>query len=62
MVIYWGFDPILASFGPFSIHWYGALFVGAFLAAQRILKGLFKAEGVSQEHVERLFFYALGAP
>ena len=60
MVIHWSFDPILASFGPFSIHWYGVLFVGAFLAAQRILRGIFKAESVDPECADRLFFYAHG--
>lgn len=39
---------------------YGFLFVGAFLAAQRILRGIFKAKGVDSECAERLFFYALG--
>ncbi|MEN5141970.1 prolipoprotein diacylglyceryl transferase [Pseudomonas juntendi] len=59
MTIHWSFDPVLVTFGPFTIHWYGVLFVGAFLAAQRILRGIFKAEGVNPDYAERLFYYAV---
>lgn len=59
MIIHWEFDPILISIGPLAIHWYGLLFVGAFLAGQTILSRIFRAEGVPGEHAERLLLYAL---
>ncbi|MEX5502274.1 MULTISPECIES: prolipoprotein diacylglyceryl transferase family protein [Pseudomonas] len=59
MMIYWSFNPILASIGPFSIHWYGVLFVGAFLMAKFVMARIFKAEDVPEELAERLFYFAL---
>ncbi|OIO54267.1 MAG: prolipoprotein diacylglyceryl transferase [Alphaproteobacteria bacterium CG_4_10_14_0_2_um_filter_63_37] len=59
MLLHWKFDPILISFGPVAIHWYGLLFVGAFLLGQTMLMRFFKAEGVPPEYVERLLLYAL---
>ncbi|MFJ3111147.1 prolipoprotein diacylglyceryl transferase [Pseudomonas putida] len=59
MLIHWSFDPVLVTLGPFSIRWYGVLFVGAFLGAQRILRGIFNAEGINPDYAERLFYCAL---
>jgi phosphatidylglycerol:prolipoprotein diacylglycerol transferase len=59
MIIYWKFDSILLSIGPLEVRWYGMLFIGAFITGKTILSRLFKAEGVPQEHAERLLLYAL---
>lgn len=60
MLIHWSFNPVLATIGPFSIHWYGVLFVSAFLMARTFMARIFRSEDVPPEHAERLLYYALG--
>jgi phosphatidylglycerol---prolipoprotein diacylglyceryl transferase len=59
MLIHWAFEPVLLSVGPFTVRWYGLLFVGAFLTGQWMLGRMFAAEGVPRENAERLMIYAL---
>lgn len=59
MILHWSFDPVLFSLGPFTVRWYGLLFVGGFFAGQLLLARMFKAEGVAPGQAERLLMYAL---
>lgn len=59
MIINWNPDPILLSIGPVDMKWYGLLFALAFVAGLAIIKNIFKAENVPQEHADHLFVYAL---
>lgn len=36
--MHWQFDPILFQLGPVAIHWYGLLFVGAFVLGERYME------------------------
>ncbi len=59
LLLHWKFDPILVSIGQLAIHWYGLLFLAAFLVGKAVLIRLFKAEGVPRETAERLLLYSL---
>jgi phosphatidylglycerol---prolipoprotein diacylglyceryl transferase len=59
MLIHWTFNPVMISFGSLAIHWYGLLFVGAFVTGQLLLRRFFQAEGVPPENADNLLFHAL---
>lgn len=59
MLFHWSFDPVFLTLGPLSIHWYGVLFVSAFLAGQVILGRIFVAEGLPREYVDRMLLQVL---
>ena len=58
-VFHWSFDPILVSWGPVQIRWYGLIFVGAFFLGQFLLKRIFAREGVAAFHVDQLMLTSL---
>jgi prolipoprotein diacylglyceryltransferase len=52
MLVHWHFNAILLAVGPLSIHWYGVLFIAAFLTGQTMLARIFAGEGVPREMQE----------
>ena len=55
----WNASPILLSFGPFQVHWYGFLFALGFFVGAKIAERLFKKEGFPVDHIDRLVFYMI---
>jgi phosphatidylglycerol:prolipoprotein diacylglycerol transferase len=58
-VFHWSFDPVLVSFGPASIRWYGLLFVGAFFLGRFLMKRMFAREGVTAIDADGLLLASL---
>lgn len=57
------FDPVAVSLGPLAIHWYGLMYLGAFLAAWWLAQRRAKCDytPISAKQVDDLIFYgALG--
>ncbi|MDR0588108.1 MAG: prolipoprotein diacylglyceryl transferase [Burkholderiales bacterium] len=62
MIVYPHIDPVALSIGKFSIHWYGLMYLIAFLifmilARYRIKKGRYP--GWTSENVDDLMFYGV---
>lgn len=55
----WNVDPVLISFGPFHVHWYGLLFAAAILLGLEFMKWVFRLEGKDEKALEPLFLYAV---
>lgn len=55
----WNADPVLASLGPISIHWYGALFALAIISGLQVLKWCYIQENVDVESLDNLLMYAV---
>ena len=55
----WDIDPILLSFGPFHIYWYGLLFATAIISGLEFMKRVYKLEGKDESTIEPLFLYAV---
>ncbi|MFT4249863.1 MAG: prolipoprotein diacylglyceryl transferase [Candidatus Woesearchaeota archaeon] len=50
------FDPVLVSFGPVSIHWYGLVYVLGFIG---LYFGMRRLAGLTQEEADSLVLYAM---
>lgn len=57
--ITWTVDPVLFSFGPLSVRWYGLMWAIGFLIGYSIISRVYKNEGISEEDTEKLFMYML---
>jgi len=55
----WDINPILLSFGPFHIYWYGLLFATAILSGLEFMRRVYKLEGKDESTIEPLFLYAV---
>ena len=55
----WDANPILFSFGPFHIYWYGLLFATAILVGLEFMKRVYRIEGKDESSIEPLFLYAV---
>lgn len=51
-------DPILVSFGPFSIHWYGIAYVVAIAIGLFVISRWARREGFHEDQVWGLFIWA----
>lgn len=61
MLHYPHFDPVLASIGPFAIHWYGLMYLIGFLGAWWLARLRAERIGISKQAVGDMIFYgALG--
>jgi len=56
-MLQWNVSPEIFTLGFFSIRWYGLLFALSFVLGFRIMEKIFKAEKVSEEHLDRLMVY-----
>ena len=57
--ITWDMDPILASLGPFTVHWYGLLFALGFILGFQIMQWIFKRENKNIEDLDKLLWFLL---
>ena len=55
----WDVNPILFSFGPLQVHWYGVLFATAILAGLEFMKWVYRREGKDESSIDGLFIYAI---
>ena len=55
----WDVNPILISFGPFKVHWYGLLFATAILLGLEFMKWVYRLEKQDESSIEPLFLYAV---
>jgi prolipoprotein diacylglyceryl transferase len=55
----WNADPILLSFGPLQVHWYGLLFAAAILSGLEFMKWVFRLENKDESVIEPLFLYTV---
>lgn len=59
--ITWNADPILFSFGPISIRWYGLAFAVGFIIGYNIVAKMFKHEGAPEKWLGILLAYVVVA-
>ena len=55
--IYWNADPVLISFGPIAIRWYGLAFAIGFTIGYWIVSAMFKHEGAPEKWLGILLMY-----
>lgn len=55
----WNADPVLASLGPITVHWYGALFALAIISGLQVLKWCYTQEKVAVDSLDDLLMYAV---
>lgn len=55
--IVWNADPVLFSWGPISVRWYGLFFAVGFFQGFMILNWMFRREGRPVEDLDDLFLY-----
>lgn len=55
----WDINPILISFGPLKVHWYGLLFAAAILSGLEFMKWVYHLEHKDESNIEGLFLYAV---
>ena len=55
----WNANPVLASLGPITVHWYGALFALAILSGLQVLKWCYIQEKIAVESLDDLLMYAV---
>lgn len=53
----WNVDPVLFSFGPFAVRWYGLMFVIGFFIGYQIVAKMFKHEGAPEQWLGTLLTY-----
>jgi len=57
----WDVDPVLFSFGPLTIKWYGLLFATGFMLGTIIMTRIYRAEGKPEQEVNALLMYMMVA-
>ncbi|MEW6991155.1 prolipoprotein diacylglyceryl transferase [Colwelliaceae bacterium 6441] len=55
----WNVDPVLFSYGPVKIHWYGALFASSIFAGLYYMKWIFQQEKQNVESLDNLLVYVV---
>lgn len=58
-LIYWNADPVLISFGPVAIRWYGLAFAVGFTIGYWIVAKMFKHEGAPEKWLGTLLAYVV---
>lgn len=59
--IYWNANPVLISFGPFAIRWYGLAFAVGFIIGYNVVARMFKHEGAPERWLGILLTYVVVA-
>ncbi|UYZ61433.1 prolipoprotein diacylglyceryl transferase [Hymenobacter weizhouensis] len=57
--ITWNANPIIAELGPFTLRWYGLLFMSGFVVGTFILSHIYRSEKVSPRWVDVITIYML---
>lgn len=58
-MIHWNPDPIIFSFGPMHIRWYGLMFLMSFSAGYQIFKWMCQKEKKPIESLDSLLSYVV---
>jgi len=56
---HWGPDPVLVSFGPVAVRWYGLFFAAAFFVGYWVMAQIHKREGMELSSLDTLLTYML---
>lgn len=56
--ITWNVDPVLFHLGPFTVRWYGIMFVIGFILGYNIVARMFRHEGAPENGSARCWFTA----
>lgn len=59
--IYWNADPVLISFGPVAVRWYGLMFAIGFTVGYWLVAKMFKHEGAPESWLGTLLAYVVVA-
>ena len=59
--IIWNADPVLLSFGPLTVRWYGLAFAIGFIVGYNIVARMFKHEGAPEKWLGILLMYVMVA-
>jgi phosphatidylglycerol:prolipoprotein diacylglycerol transferase len=54
---HWSPDPVLVSFGPLAVRWYGLFFASAFLVGYWVMAQIYKREGRDTSTVDAVVVY-----
>ena len=57
--IIWNADPVLLSFGPFQVRWYGLAFAIGFFLGYKIVERMFRHEGAPERWLGILLAYVI---
>lgn len=57
LFVTWTADPELFSIGPFTVRWYGLMFVIGFFLGYKIMERMFRHEGVPEKWLGILLIY-----
>ena len=57
--IYWDIDPVMISWGPVTIRWYGLFFALAFLCGYGIMNRIFENEKKALHDLDKLFYFMM---
>ncbi len=55
----WKTDPVLVSFGPLHVHWYGVFFAAAILLGLEFMKWVYRLENKDENTIEPIFLYTV---
>lgn len=59
--VVWNADPVLFSFGPFSVRWYGLAFAVGFTVGYSLVARMFRHEGAPEKWLGSLLAYVVVA-
>jgi prolipoprotein diacylglyceryl transferase len=56
---HWNPDPVVVSFGPVAVRWYGLCFAAAFLVGYWVMAQIYRREGKDPSSLDTLLMYML---
>ena len=59
--IYLNIDPIIFSIGPFSVHWYGLMYVVAIIIGLWAIRGYIARKGIDSDMLYRILWWCIAA-
>lgn len=57
--VVWNADPVLFSFGPFAVRWYGLAFAVGFTVGYSLVARMFRHEGAPEKWLGSLLAYVV---
>lgn len=57
--VVWGVDPEIFAIGAIHVRWYGLLFASSFLIGHRLLRSIYKDEGLEEKALDGLVIYGI---
>jgi prolipoprotein diacylglyceryl transferase len=56
----WNIDPVIVTFGPLTLGWYGLFFASGFLVGVNIMQWIYRRDGRDPGELDRLLWFVLG--